>query len=211
MRAVRLLRVGGLLLAGGVSAMTVWYFFVLDWHARRFCHSQIMNGLRLWMADRGTNVFPNIGGHSRESMLAIRTEMGGYSDWIDRYSYVAGLTEDDPGDLVMLYVAEPTRWTWHGDPPSRFRDKAWILVPVDFKLGRREASHLGPGEESERVSPAEFARRLRKTLDFLRDHQRPHWETVIGEHRELLEGLDFMPAAGRWSGERNQLSGGNSP
>ena len=158
------------------------------------------------MADRSTNAFPDIGGHGRESMLAIRTEMGGYSDWVDRYSYVAGLADDDPGDLVLLYVAEPTRWTWHGDPPSRFRDKAWILVPVDFKLGRRDTSGLGPGEESERVGQAEFARRLRRTLEFLRDHQRPNWETVIAEHQTLLERLDFMPAAMHSAGEPNTRS-----
>lgn len=31
-------------------------------------------------------------------------------------------------------VGQPTRWAWHGPPPSMFAEKAWIIVPVDMKF-----------------------------------------------------------------------------
>ncbi|MBL9171435.1 MAG: hypothetical protein JNN07_27125 [Verrucomicrobiales bacterium] len=147
------------------------------------------------MHDRQTNAFPNLGGRSRESMLAISNELGGYIRWVDDYRYVAGLTSDDPGDLVLLYVSAATRWTWHGQrPPTRFQEKGWIIVPVDFKLlEHRDPRRLPPGELSERVPVQEFAQRLRKTLDFLKTNQRPNWRTVVAEHERLLESLGSPP------------------
>lgn len=204
MRLPRVVKFGSIFLLCALGMLSVYAFCILDWHARPFCHSQIMTALRIWMADRNTRSFPNVAGHSHESMLSICTEMGGYCDWVDGYRYVAGLNDDDPGDLVLLYVAEPTRWTWHGDPPSRFRDKAWILVPVDFTFGPREVPRQGQGEESERVSAEQFGRRLRRTLEFLRAHQRPHWETVVAEHQALLERVDFSPAGIQPLGEPNK-------
>ena len=195
MRPSRIIAGVGYLLAFTASFLMACYFWLYDWKARPFCHKQIQNAFAIWMDDRKTNVFPNLGGHSHESMLAIRNELGGYVEWADRYRYVAGLTLNDPDDLVLLYVSEPTRWTWHGGrPPTKLQEKAWILVPLDFKLfGHRNTAILAQGELSERVAAQEFAQRLRKTLDFLKTNQRPNWRTVVAEHEGILESLASPP------------------
>jgi hypothetical protein len=51
---------------------------------------------------------------------------------------------------VLMYLDRPTRWTWHGVPPTIFKEKALIIVPADIAGGGRPKS--GPGELSERVS-----------------------------------------------------------
>src|SRR5581483_10680659 len=99
---------------------------------------------------------------------AMGSQMAGAGD----YRYVAGLRQDDPRDLVLLYLDRPTRWTWHEAHPTIFNKKAWMLIPVDFEGG---GWHAGGGECSDRVSLGEFRSRLRRTLDFIRTNQRPNW------------------------------------
>ncbi len=170
-----------------------YYYLILDWQGRPFCHKQIMLAFKSWMGDhdkdtnRQPSDFPNINGKGADSLATIREEMGGYMDWAKVYKYVPGLREDDPGDLVLMYVDRPTRWTWHGQPPTIFKEKAWILVPVDFVGGRHPS---GPGELSERVSQDEFRSRLTHTLDFIRTNRRPNWQTIVAEHTKFLDSLD---------------------
>jgi hypothetical protein len=114
--------------------------------------------------------------------------MGGHMAWATNYRYVPGLREDDPGDLVLLYLDRLTRWTWHGPPPTILKAKAWIVVPVDFTMGFRPPS--GGGELSERVSLDEFRSRLRRTLDFVRTNERPHWQTIVAEHTKFLKSIE---------------------
>lgn len=186
---------------GGLLAILVgvafgYYHFILDWEGRPFCHKQIMFGFMHWMDDSGmdinshTNVFPNANGTGADSLAAISNGMGGHMTWAKGYRYVPGLREDDPGDLVLMYLDRSTRWAWHGPPPSIFKDKAWIVVPADFAMGGRPQS--GPGELSERVSLAEFRSRLRRTLDFVRTNERPHWQTVVAEHAKFLDSIEHV-------------------
>src|SRR5436190_5293989 len=118
-----------------VALCLVYYCLLLDWHGRPFCHKQIMFAFKPWMQDNGmdinsnTNPFPNVRQGSRDSLAAISEGMNGYMKWAADYRYVPGLHEDDPGDLVLMYVDRPTRWTWHGPPPTVFKAKAWIIVP----------------------------------------------------------------------------------
>ncbi|MFO1487685.1 MAG: hypothetical protein U1F65_04325 [Verrucomicrobiota bacterium] len=135
-----------------------------------------------------TNSFPNVGGMERDSLATLREGMGGHMDWANHYRYVPGLREDDPGDLILMYLDVPTRWTWHGPPPTIFGKKAWIVVPIDFKTGMRPDA--GPGELSERISAEEFTARLKRTLDFIRTNRRPNWETVLAEHSKFLESME---------------------
>jgi hypothetical protein len=148
------------------------------------------------MHESGVNVandpkpFPNTKGVGRDSLTNICEEMGGYNDWIRDYGYVPGLKEDDPGDLVIMYFNRPTRWTWHGEPPTIFKKKAWILIPVDFAEGMRPKS--GPGELSERVSLDEFRSRLKRTIDFIRTNERPNWQTIVAEQTKFLDSIDHV-------------------
>ena len=50
----------------------------------------------------------------------------------------------------------------------------------------------GPGELSERVSLDEFRSRLRRTLDFVRTNERPHWQTVVAEHGKFLDSIEHV-------------------
>lgn len=168
----------------------VYYFLILDWQGRPYCHKQIMLGLRVWAQDNGMeardgrNVFPNVRGLGKDSLKVIHEAMGGSVDWSQNYRYVPGLHEDDPRHLVLMYVAQPTRWTWHGSPPTIFTEKKWIVVPVDFN------SVLGPGECSERIKAEDFKKRLRETIEFVRTNARPNWQTVVAEHTKFLESIE---------------------
>jgi hypothetical protein len=173
-----------------------YYNFILDWEGRPFCHKQITLAFVCSMHDPGINFandpkpFPNVKGVGPDSLATIRDGMNGYMDWAKDYRYVPGLREDDPGDLVLMYFNRPTRWTWHGPPPTIFKEKAWIIVPVDFAEGMRPRS--GPGEESERVSLDEFRSRLRRTLDFIRTNERPNWQTIVAEHTKFLHSIEHV-------------------
>ena len=184
---------------GGATAILVglafgFYYFILDWQGRPVCHKGIMLGFLNVIHPSGGDIlhdpkpFPNVKGRSQDSLATIRDGMGGYMAWTNDYNYVPGLHEDDPPDLVLMYFNRPTRWNWHGDPPTIFKNKAWIIIPVNFNRGWN--SQLNPGREfgecSERVSLDEFRMRLRRTLDFIRTNERPDWQTVVAEHEKFL-------------------------
>lgn len=147
----------------------------------------------VWMDDHATNsvdgtkTYPNQQGDSAASLLMIKEEMGGSTNWMATYNYVPGLRPDDPDDLILLYVNRPTRWTWHGPPASIFKEKAWIIVARDFANEGR--SPEGPGELSERISTERFKRRLAATVDFARTNKRPHWESIVAEHTRFLDSI----------------------
>ena len=196
MRTKRLiLWIGGLFIVL-VALAFGYYRLILDWAGRPTCHKCVMSGFKIWMEDNGmdinsqTNAFPNTNGFGAVSLTAISNGMAGHMDWAQAYRYVPGLREDDPGDLVLLYLDRPTRWTWHGPAPTIFKEKAWMIVPVDFAMAAR--STPGGGELSERVSLAEFRSRLRGTLDYVRTNERPHWQTVVAEHTKFLDSIEHV-------------------
>jgi len=172
-----------------VSLAVGYYYGILDWQAQPVCHKQVMGAFMAWMMDNGmkaetqANPFPNADGFSKNSLYLIANEMGSTRDWAKDYGYVVGLRQDDPGELVLMNIDRPTRWTWHGGPPTIFKQKAWLIVTVDFD------SH-GGGELSERISTTEFKRRLAGTIDFVRTNARPNWQTVVAEHTKFLEALE---------------------
>lgn len=187
-RSIRWVLTGLVVLVG---LAVVYYNFILDWQGRPWCHKGIMLSFKTWMDEKGmdpnsnTNLFPNAGGASIDSLLVIREEMGGRMDWAENYRYVPGLYENDPGQLVLMYLDRPTRWIWHGQQPTVFKEKKWLVVPVDFGDGRPVQ-----GELSERVATDEFKRRLRATIDFVRTNQRPNWQTVVAEHMKFLQSIE---------------------
>ena len=173
-----------------------YYFFILDWQNRPFCHKQIMFGFLNVMHPNGGDIlhdqkpFPDVNGLSQSSLATISESMGGYMAWTNDYNYIPGLREDDPPDLVLMYFNRPTRWNWHGAPPTIFKDKEWIIVPVDFGGGLDFRPHGEIGECSERVSLDEFRVRLKRTLDFIRTNERPNWQTIVAEHEKFLNSLN---------------------
>jgi hypothetical protein len=174
-----------------------FYIFILDWNGRPFCHKQIMFGFMNVMHPSAgdmlndTQPFPNVKGLSQDSLATIRDGVGGYMAWTNDYNYIPGLREGDPPDLVLMYFNRPTRWNWHGAPPTIFNNKAWIIIPVDFNLGVDFRPHTNQlGECSERVSADEFRNRLKRTLDFVRTNERPNWQTVVAEHNKFLDSIE---------------------
>jgi hypothetical protein len=187
-RPGRLVVVGGGLLLGFVLCLATFVGLLLDWGERPLCHKQIMLSFEQWQAEERTDAFPNVDGGSRPSLSALR-QMLANPAVETKYRYVAGLRADDPGDLVLMYLAQPTRWIWHGRPRTRLAAKGWMVLPVDFACAPARAV-AAPGECSERLSNKAFASRLRSTLDFVRTNQRPNWETVIAEHAAVIAALD---------------------
>jgi hypothetical protein len=196
MRPKRLILWGAGILAVLVGLALSYYHFILDWEGRPFCHKQVMFAFMNWMGDHGmdinshTNTFPNVNGVGRDSLATISEGMNGHMNWAKDYRYVPGLREGDPGDLVLMYFDRPTRWVWHGPAPTIFKEKAWIVVPVDFAMGSRPPA--GPGELSERVSLDEFRSRLKRTLDFVRTNDRPNWQTIVAEHTKFLDSIQHV-------------------
>ncbi len=188
-----------LLVAGALAGVAVaaTFFAVtsipfLDRTGNPICHKQLYGVIQNWQEKHSTRDFPNVDGDRVASVAAVK-ELANYPELKSHYSYVPGLSREDPGDLVLFYIDRPTRWTLHGSPPLIITSKKWILVPVDMKIhGSR--SDTGPGELSERVSFDEFRKRLRKTLDYIKTKQRPNWETVVKQHTEFLDRTEKMLA-----------------
>lgn len=147
MRLIRIKRFGFLVVVVAVVATLVEVFLVGDGRWQPWCHKQIWSAIAIWRDEHHTDELPNLLGHSRESLLLIRESMGPSDAWAANYRYVPGLRKSDPGDLVLMYVAQPTRWTWHGARPNWLRERAWILVPLDFKLGMQDLGPAWPRRE----------------------------------------------------------------
>jgi len=138
---------------------------------------------------------PNVEGRSTESIAKlIHYDVESSKEWDEKYRYVPGLRKGDPGDLVMMYMKVPTRWIHHAaGAPSVFNEYRWVLVPLDFAEpgnpnGTRFDRKIPHGGESyERVSSEELRSRLLKTLKYLEDNNRPHWQTVVAENEALLK------------------------
>jgi hypothetical protein len=154
------------------------------------CQKILYNGLEQWKLEAGTNVWPNVDGNSARSFAEIEELLGppGNHDYSQAYGYVPGLKDDDPRDLIFMYMKQKTRRTWNGDhSASVFSGKKWMVFGPDFWTVSEISESLPEGGEL--VDTTEFTRRLQKTFQFLRDNDRPHCEAVIAEHSRFLESL----------------------
>lgn len=158
-----------------------------DFASKPQCHKAVMLHLEAWRSEHGQTIdFPNINGDSTASLKAIEMQWDGV-DVSEKYNYVPGLRNDDPPELVLMYLRLPTRWQWHGQPGSIFAEKEWIIVPIDFTQRREGVSE---GEENERLSTAELRERLKATLDYLKKNNRTHADAVAREHGRFLASID---------------------
>jgi hypothetical protein len=193
-RGILAVVVGLLLLVVSIPATV---YFLTDRQNEPLCHKLALIQFQNWLDREKTDALPNINGESAESINKLNHdfEKEEINQWNSRYQYVPGLRRGDPGDLVLMYMKQPTRYIWHSNPQSIFAEARWMVVPLDFcggGIGRGMLDRQIPyrGENSERLSLEEFKNRLRKTLKFLQDDNRPHWQTVVAENEALLASLE---------------------
>jgi len=152
---------------------------------RPWCHRQIDGAFHQWMLETNpTNTYPsnypNASGNAQASLAMIEPYFGPH---IHDYGYVPGLREDDPKGLVFMYLKKKTRHTYHADlQHSIFSPRRWFVLPP--------AIIEGPCPEGGALlDTPEFKHRLQDTIAFLKEKQRPHWETIIAEQTAFLHSL----------------------
>jgi hypothetical protein len=152
------------------------------------CHKALDGTIQQWRIETTNGVaLPNVGGDSARSIAVLGPYLG---DGVDRqlrdYGYVSGLQFDDPPDLVLFYLKQSSRRTWHGDTHWFTGPKRWfVLNPQWDALNPSDAA----GEMGEMISKKNFETRLTRTLAFLRQEARPGWETAEQEHQSFLHSI----------------------
>lgn len=146
------------------------------------CQKVLDGGFEQCKMENGTNAYPNVEGNSKKSFASAGQYMWHWEEYYAKYGYVPGLKDDDPSDLVLMYLKKKTRRTWNGDfSGSILREPKWMVIGPDFGYDLPEGGRL---EET-----SVFKTRLQRTLDFLKENERPHWETVVKEHTEFLNSI----------------------
>ena len=152
------------------------------------CHKALDGAIQQWRIETTNEVaYPNVGGNSARSLAVLRLYLG---DDVDRelrdYGYVPGLRSDDPPDLIVFYLKQSSRRTWHGDTHWFTGSKRWfVLNPQWDTLNPSNAAV----EMGEMISTKDFETRLAGTLAFLRQEARPGWETAEQEHQSFLHSI----------------------
>ncbi len=148
------------------------------------CHRMLDGALQQWMLENHTNTYPNINGSRLESLSVLERYSLPLAEFRD-YVYVPGLCRDDPHDLVMWYVREKSRRRWHGDTPTIFRERKWVIIsPQGTSFETPDGEDLNYW-----VDTQEIRARLQKTIEFLERNSRPGWQNVARENAEFLKGL----------------------
>lgn len=177
-RAARVI-IGGI----AVLALVVAALLALRSGPRPVCHRAVDGAFQQWMLETShTNGFyPNADGIGSNSLAMIEPFFG---HDIQQYAYIPGLRSDDPKDLVLMYLKRPTRYSWHGDTEHTiFSPRRWMVVSPDIVMG-------GPYPEGgDLVDGSELKRRVLRTVAYLKDHDREHWQTVAKEQEEFLKSV----------------------
>jgi hypothetical protein len=178
--------------AGAICLLAVAFSLRFPRDPLYLCQKILDGGLEQWKLEAGTNVWPNVEGNSGKSFAQIEKPYLSPSDdhaYSLAYGYVPGLKDDDPPDLIFMYLKRMTRRTWNGDhSASAFARKKWMVFSPNF-WGNGDIAAICP-EGGELVDTAEFRRRFQKTLEFLRDNNRPHWKAVVAEQTQFLNSLE---------------------
>lgn len=153
------------------------------------CHAVLDSVLDGWLIEHNTNAYPNVNGNEAASFAVINEYYHFRGDTHSLYGYVPGLKPDDPKELVLIYLKKMTRRTWNGDHSANlFTRKKWFMGGPDFSWNPGEDRRLPEGGQL--VDTAEFKRRLRMTLEFLEENDRPHWRNVVKEHTAFLKSIE---------------------
>jgi hypothetical protein len=182
-----------------IVAVVLFRFVLVDWDAKPYCDKQITLAVSLWTHDRDTNTLPNIEGSSSLSLASMAEQFVVTNIVLRDYQYIPGLQQDDPGDMVMIYFNQPTRWRLHVRPEGRWKPKHWLVIPIasleagvsrtEERIGHAPHQVLGFGEQGELLSTEQFTNRLLATLDYLRTNNRPHWQAIAKEHTAFIDSL----------------------
>jgi hypothetical protein len=166
----------------GVLALFAVTPFVLRSGPRPICHVLIDGALQQWMLETGhTNDYPNAAGVGSNSLAMIQPFIG---QEIQQYEYVPGLRWDDSKELVLMYMRSQTHYTWHGDAAHAvFSPRRWMVLSPNFP------NNGTCPEGGELLDTPEFKRRLETTISFLRNHQRPYWQTSFKEQSDFLKSI----------------------
>lgn len=155
------------------------------------CHRGLDGALQQWMLETtNTPQYPNVDGSSSRSLAVLIPYLGFPDDMnvLRDYMYVPGLRSDDPDNLILFYLREPSRRTWHGDTHWFGGHKRWIVLNPQMSLPNTDSPQAG-GELDEAISLAEFKNRLRATLDYLKRNNRPSWQTAEQEHMRFINSI----------------------
>ena len=154
------------------------------------CHRLLDGALQQWMLETTNGVkFPNVAGSSSRSLELLLPYLGlDNANALRDYMYVPGLHSDDPNNLILFYLREPSRRTWHGDVHWFGGPKRWIILSPRMNPPDRDSSQAG-GELDEAISSVEFKDRLRATLDYLKRNDRPGWQATEQEHMRFINSI----------------------
>jgi hypothetical protein len=169
----------------GSLALIIAAPFFLWFGPHPMCHRLVVGGFQQWMLETGqTNeVYPNASGSGSNSLAMIERFVG---PEIRQYGYVAGLSETDSADLVLMYMKTKTAYTWHADHShTMFSSRHWMVISPGIVGG-------GCPEGGALLDTPEFKRRLERTIAFLKVHQRPYWQFVAEEHSNFLNSLEVQ-------------------
>lgn len=191
-----------LLAIAAVCSFIAWKKIFNPPGPRPWCQRAFAAAFEQWFMENsntnGEGVYPNSEGRGRESIAQFGkfTKCGDmiYKD----YGYVPGLRESDPKDLVLMYMKQKTRHTWHGDhSPTIFTKEKWMVlgphIHEDNSYIKKDGKEISNPEycpEGGRLEEtAVFKERLVRTLEFLKENNRPCWETVTMEHTAFLNSI----------------------
>ena len=181
-----------LIAAGAVCLLVAAFLVRFPRDPLCLCQKVLDGGLEQWKQVAGTNVWPNVDGDSAKSFAEIEERYLSPPDdhaYSLAYGYVPGLKDDDPPDLIFMYLKRMTRRTWNGDhSASVFTRKKWMVFGPSFWSSADTVGACPEGGEL--VETIEFRRRFQKTFEFLRDNNRSHWQAIVAEQTRFLDSLD---------------------
>jgi hypothetical protein len=171
-----------------VGLLVRYYFLHYFTDPLIYCQKVIDGALEQYcMVNRG-KTYPNVEGDSRKSFHLLAAYMKGGDEWGRAYGYIPGLTQDDPPDLVLMYLKEKTRRTWNGDHSATIATQPkWMVIGPEFFAANKNGQSLPEGGSLEETQ--DFKLRLQKTFDFLKANDRPFWTNVVREQTEFLNSI----------------------
>ncbi len=184
-RWAKLTLVAGLLL--GTIVLATW----LGRRPHLTCHRAIFGALGHWEIETKTSGwYPNVEGRSQASLALLEPYLKDGRSELRDYRYVPGLRSDDPRELVLMYVKEPSRRSWHGDTPWFRRERRWVVLNPQMWDGEGDRS----SEVAEWIPTNEFTDRLARTLRFLSENRRAGWTNAAAEHSGFLQSPRKSPS-----------------